>query len=471
MKKAADSSSELQDLRKIACNKRCFDCNQAGTTYAVPELGIFLCSICGGIHREFNHRVKGLSTCNFTEVEVSKLKGMGNEKAALTWMARHDPRAFPVPDLKDSNKLKDFLKLKYLDKRFYENREASAPAKTVQVQPKVESRLEKPPASAGFINLLEDEPPATEPKAQRPSITNETPPNGLSHPPNFFPTTFAPPPTGQAYPAQMFPGSYSPAGPSIVQSTSINPNNGVSSPPPPQSANPITQPLQFHPAPGYPQGANLYQNPNTFQNPNPTPYQNNPNLCQNPNPNLNLNLFPNPSQNNGGNPNPVPISSQNPNLPLYQNPVPTQSMFQNPNIYPQGYTQYPPNYPPNYPHNPPPPSGFSQVAPGYNLNYPNPAHPPPMLSVLQHSFSVKPVDPFGQIMEEEMERKLANQHNPHVTPAQQLMMQQYNVQAQLYQKNYGVAYPYTFQQWVALNNQPLQHEPKAHSKNPFDLFT
>ena len=83
MKKAADSNAELQELRKVAANKRCFDCSQAGTTYAIPEIGIFLCSICGGIHREFNHRVKGLSTCNFSEAEVTKLKSIGNEKAGL----------------------------------------------------------------------------------------------------------------------------------------------------------------------------------------------------------------------------------------------------------------------------------------------------------------------------------------------------------------------------------------------------
>ena len=82
MKKSSDTSTDLNEIRKIRGNKRCFDCNQAGTTYAVPELGIFLCSICGGIHREFNHRVKGLATCNFSEAEVSKLKSIGNEKAA-----------------------------------------------------------------------------------------------------------------------------------------------------------------------------------------------------------------------------------------------------------------------------------------------------------------------------------------------------------------------------------------------------
>ena len=492
MKKAVDSTSELQELRKIASNKRCFDCNQAGTTYAVPELGIFLCSICGGIHREFNHRVKGLSTCNFTEIEVSKLKSMGNEKAALTWMARHDPRGFPVPDLKDSNKLKDFLKLKYLDKRFYENREAPAPApaKPVQVQPRIESRLEKPPANVGFINLMEDEPPATAPRVQRPSITSESPaPSNLPNPPNFFPTSFAPPP---AFPVQMFPGtagSYNPSGPSpaVNPSTNTNPNHS-STAPPPQASGINTQPIHFNPPPGYTPSPNLYQNPNAFHNPNPNINPNpnlNPNLnptlnavpYQNsPNPSQNLNLFANPSQNMGINPNPVPISSPNPgpNLPLYQNPGPgpSQALFQGPSIYPQGYPQYPPNYPQNYPpHNPAPVSGFNQYPPGYNQGYSNPAHSPPMVSGSQQSFFAKPIDPFEQIMEEEMERKLASHPKTHITPAQQLMMQQYNVQAQLYQKNYGVPYPYTLQQWIAINNQPMQHEPKAHSKNPFDLFT
>ena len=82
MKKSSDTNTDLIELRKIRANKKCFDCKQACSTYAATELGIFLCSICGGIHREFNHRVKGLATCNFSEAEVSKLRSIGNEKAA-----------------------------------------------------------------------------------------------------------------------------------------------------------------------------------------------------------------------------------------------------------------------------------------------------------------------------------------------------------------------------------------------------
>ena len=154
MKKGLDTNAELQELRKIPANKKCFDCMQAGTTYAVPELGVFLCSICGGIHREFNHRVKGLSTCNFNEVEVMKLKSLGNEKGMLVWMANHNPQVNPIPDVKDSNRLKEFLRLKYLEKRFYQAQPV-AQEKPVDVRP-AEKKLEKS-LTGGFINLIDDD--------------------------------------------------------------------------------------------------------------------------------------------------------------------------------------------------------------------------------------------------------------------------------------------------------------------------
>lgn len=448
MKKAADASGELQELRKIASNKRCFDCNQAGTTYAIPELGIFLCSICGGIHREFNHRVKGLSTCNFNEAEVSKLKSMGNEKAATIWMARHDPRTFPVPDLKDSNKLKDFLKLKYLDKRFYENREASVPVPVaVKVEIKPEVKVEKP-QNVGFMNLLEDEPPVSEVKVS--NSVNLPPPN----PTNYFPTTFNPPPP-PVYPTNLFPNPSVPNtlnGPQSVPSQNLPvPSQNLPSPNlnsiiPPNPVIPISNnpPPQFSQPPGYPNpGQNLFQ-PTNFPNPN----YSNPNLFQNPN------VF------------------QNPNANLYQNPMPNgfqntnPNLYQNPNGYPQAYPPYQ-GFPGNYP------SGLTQFPQGFQYsNYANPPNnSPPRVPTSQPAFFAKPVDPFDSILEEEMERKIVQQNKVNIPPAQQLLIQQYNVQAQIYQNTHGMPYPYTFQQWVALNNQPIQHEPKAHSKNPFDLFT
>ncbi|OMJ78685.1 hypothetical protein SteCoe_21450 [Stentor coeruleus] len=628
MKRGIDTSVELAELRKIPANKRCFDCSQAGTTYAVPELGIFLCSICGGIHREFNHRVKGLSTCNFNETEVNKLKNMGNEKAAFSWMGRHDPRVFPIPDLKDANKLKDFLRLKYLDKRFYENREAPP----VQAQPEppkpVEKKLEKAQTS-NFINLLDDEPAPVYKQHKASSeisyaanqnlgaqnsgnffATNFPPPNnpGMNmfpqpsaqfppvnplpqysqgnnpqpYPPANNPQTYPPANNPQSYPPANNPQSYPPANnpqsyPPANNPQSYPPANNPQSYPPannPQSYPPANNPQSYQPAnnsqnyppannpQSYPQASNppnyppannpqsypqaknpqnypSVSNPQSYppqnpqaNNPQNYPSANNPQSYPSSNPtNQFRSVSPTP-QYPPSNPPQFSISNSSPNLfqstsnrsttptraPQYSssnpnpqsNPQPYSTKPQNrpvspvlnisggfqpfvsaPNYsaqasnfppsnqnFPQAPSNYPPNYnfPQNYPSaptsNPPPaPIATYNQFPS-NYNYPQgPSLSPPIVNPSNQAFFSKPVDPFEKIFEEEREKKLIDkQKKMHITPAQNLMIQQYTVQAQMYQKNYGVQYPYTFQQWVELNNPPVPQESRPHSKNPFDMF-
>jgi hypothetical protein len=79
-----DTAVELNDLRRVFANKKCFDCGQSSTTYIISEFSIFVCCRCAGLHREFSHRAKGASMCTFTAEEVSALKG-GNATSALKW--------------------------------------------------------------------------------------------------------------------------------------------------------------------------------------------------------------------------------------------------------------------------------------------------------------------------------------------------------------------------------------------------
>jgi len=46
--------------------------------YVVMNFGVFVCSTCAGIHREFSHKVKGISMCNFNDEEVKTLTVNGN---------------------------------------------------------------------------------------------------------------------------------------------------------------------------------------------------------------------------------------------------------------------------------------------------------------------------------------------------------------------------------------------------------
>jgi len=42
------------------------------------DFNVFICSACAGIHREMNHKVKGISMCVFTDAELKDLAENGN---------------------------------------------------------------------------------------------------------------------------------------------------------------------------------------------------------------------------------------------------------------------------------------------------------------------------------------------------------------------------------------------------------
>ena len=46
--------------------------------YCVMNFFVFVCSSCAGIHRELNHKVKGISMSVFTEQELKDLGENGN---------------------------------------------------------------------------------------------------------------------------------------------------------------------------------------------------------------------------------------------------------------------------------------------------------------------------------------------------------------------------------------------------------
>eukprot|EP00918_Siedleckia_nematoides_P015961 GHVU01034473.1.p2 GENE.GHVU01034473.1~~GHVU01034473.1.p2 ORF type:complete len:108 (+),score=3.70 GHVU01034473.1:169-492(+) len=75
----------LQKLRAIqsgGSNRYCCDCNEMGPTFVCTSLWVFVCTNCSGIHRELNHKVKGVSLSKWTEAEVANIENKGNEVRA-----------------------------------------------------------------------------------------------------------------------------------------------------------------------------------------------------------------------------------------------------------------------------------------------------------------------------------------------------------------------------------------------------
>mmetsp|Transcript_7951 Transcript_7951/g.11017 ORF Transcript_7951/g.11017 Transcript_7951/m.11017 type:complete len:519 (+) Transcript_7951:50-1606(+) len=111
---------ELKKLTKLDGNKICANCPEKMPGYAEMTHCIFICTKCAGVHREFQYKVKGISMSTFTEEDVLQLSRVGNESHNAVYMAKFVPREYPIPNGADTVKLKEFIKMKYVDRRWYE---------------------------------------------------------------------------------------------------------------------------------------------------------------------------------------------------------------------------------------------------------------------------------------------------------------------------------------------------------------
>ena len=83
------------------------------------------------LSRELQYKIKGISMSEFTKEDVAALAAMGNNAHNAKYLARHTPRDHhPIPNGSDVNKLRDFIKMKYVDKRWYSDDEAPPAAQS-----------------------------------------------------------------------------------------------------------------------------------------------------------------------------------------------------------------------------------------------------------------------------------------------------------------------------------------------------
>ncbi|XP_078522338.1 arf-GAP domain and FG repeat-containing protein 1 isoform X2 [Lissotriton helveticus] len=111
----------LREMTSLPHNRKCFDCDQRGPTYANMTVGSFVCTSCSGILRGINppHRVKSISMTTFTQTEIEFLQKHGNEVCKQIWLGLFDDRSSTIPDFRDPQKVKEFLQEKYEKKRWY----------------------------------------------------------------------------------------------------------------------------------------------------------------------------------------------------------------------------------------------------------------------------------------------------------------------------------------------------------------
>jgi hypothetical protein len=71
--------------------------------------------------RELQFKVKGISMSVFTAEDVADVAAGGNVAHNLLYMAKYQAKDVPVPNGSDVGKLRDFIKSKYNDKKWYSN--------------------------------------------------------------------------------------------------------------------------------------------------------------------------------------------------------------------------------------------------------------------------------------------------------------------------------------------------------------
>ncbi|KAF0936080.1 hypothetical protein E2562_038574, partial [Oryza meyeriana var. granulata] len=117
----------IRGLLKLPANKRCINCNNLGPQYVCTNFWTFVCTNCSGAHREFTHRVKSVSMAKFTAQEVSALQDGGNEHAREIFFKEWDPHRNSYPDSSNADKLRNFIKHVYVERRYTGERGADRP--------------------------------------------------------------------------------------------------------------------------------------------------------------------------------------------------------------------------------------------------------------------------------------------------------------------------------------------------------
>eukprot|EP00308_Calcidiscus_leptoporus_P026743 CAMPEP_0119376148 /NCGR_PEP_ID=MMETSP1334-20130426/39181_1 /TAXON_ID=127549 /ORGANISM="Calcidiscus leptoporus, Strain RCC1130" /LENGTH=133 /DNA_ID=CAMNT_0007394651 /DNA_START=65 /DNA_END=463 /DNA_ORIENTATION=+ len=117
----------LKDIQRRPENRTCSDCDSRGNQYVVLPLNIFVCTTCSGIHREMQHRIKGVNMSTFSTDEIKALEKGGNSVGKATWMARWNATDGTPPAEGEVEKLRKHIKDKYEHKRWYSDTPAAAP--------------------------------------------------------------------------------------------------------------------------------------------------------------------------------------------------------------------------------------------------------------------------------------------------------------------------------------------------------
>ncbi|TYG95368.1 hypothetical protein ES288_A11G262400v1 [Gossypium darwinii] len=122
----------IRGLMKLPPNRRCINCNSVGPQYVCTNFWTFVCMACSGIHREFTHRVKSVSMSKFISQEVEALQNGGNQHARDIYLKDWDMQKHRLPDSSNPNKIREFIKNVYVDRKYAGGKTSDKPRRDMQ---------------------------------------------------------------------------------------------------------------------------------------------------------------------------------------------------------------------------------------------------------------------------------------------------------------------------------------------------
>jgi hypothetical protein len=125
--------AEMKRLSKLPENKVCADCPDKMPSYVNLTHRSFICTTCSGIHRELQSKIKGVSMSTFTAEDVAAISAGGNASCNAHFMALYN-NEIPLPSGTDVVKLREFIRMKYLEKRWAPRSGQSEPTRATAEQ-------------------------------------------------------------------------------------------------------------------------------------------------------------------------------------------------------------------------------------------------------------------------------------------------------------------------------------------------
>ena len=165
----------LREISHRAGNKQCMTCVGHGgraPQYVCVAFGTFVCTACAGVHRDFQFRVKSISSSKFSKEEVQLTNEVGNDAARALFLAGwygENERSCPMVENTKTAALKNFIRQVFVERRFEGQRAAPAeqapaaqlPQPSVVQQPSFKNFGLMPPGQQ-FQQIQQPQPPPAE---------------------------------------------------------------------------------------------------------------------------------------------------------------------------------------------------------------------------------------------------------------------------------------------------------------------